>query len=143
MGEVICRSVPGDSLFMLYYLVKVKIVGSGNLCFKNNTKIPSVKWSSFREGGFIFKFGDDCYSFKAPKIPHFLFWYYEKYHVEYIVWERGSNHSFSWKRFLSLKHLHIEEGDIVIDENNNEKYLMVINPSTSKIDHHRLFALNS
>ena len=34
--------------------------------------------------------------------------------------------------------MHIEEGDIVIDENNNEKYLMVKNPTTSKIDHHKI-----
>ena len=69
----------------------------------------------------------------------YLCWYYDKYHVEYSVWERNGGHSFSWKRFLSLNHLHIEDGDIVIDENNNEKYLMVKNPTTSKIDHHKIF----
>ena len=123
---------------MLSYLVEVKIIGSGRCCrLKRNTKIPSVNWSSFCLGGYRFRTGDDCYNFHSPKIPHFLFWYYEKYHVEYFVWYRSK--FFSWKNFLSIKHLHVDDGDIVIDEVNNVRYLMVNNPSSGQIEHHRIY----
>ena len=123
---------------MFHYSVEVKIVGSGRCCrLKRNTIIPSINWSSFCIGGNIIRAIDDCYYFHSPKIPHFLCWYYEKYHVEYFVWYRGK--FFSWKNFLSIKHLHVDDGDIVIDEVNNVRYLMVNNPrlgqiSTTKTD---------
>ena len=71
------------------------------------------------------------------EIPHFLCWYYEKYHVEYFVEYRGN--SFSWKHFFSLKHLHIEDGDVVVDKVNNVRYLIVNNPSTGQLEHHKIY----
>lgn len=91
------------------------------------------------EGGYIFRFGDDCYTFHPPKIPHCLWWYYEKYHVEYTVEYSGD--TFSWKHFHSLGHLHVEDGDIVIDMNNNVRYLMVKNPNTGQVEHHKIYDL--
>ena len=120
------------------YSVEVKIVGSGSCCrFKRNTKIPSVNWSNYYEGGYRFKTGDDCYYFHSLEIPHFLCWYYEKYHVEYFVEYRGN--SFSWKHFFSLKHLHIEDGDVVVEKVNNVRYLIVNNPSTGQLEHHKIY----
>lgn len=123
---------------MLWYSVEVKIVGSGKFFrFKRNTKVPSINWSYYLEGGKVFRFGDDCYEFRSPRIPHLLCWYFEKYHVEYSVTYRGN--TFSWKNFFGLKHLHLENGDIVIDINNNRRYLMVNNPSTGQIEHHEIY----
>lgn len=122
---------------MLTYLVKVKIVGSGNCFCLRNTRTPSIKWSCYAEGGYRFRTGDDCYTFRKPRVPHFMFWYYENYHVEYSVTHFGI--SFSWKHFLNLSHLNIEDGDIVIDESNKVRYLMVRNPVTSRIDHYKIY----
>ena len=125
---------------MLQYSVKVKVIGSGKFFrLKKNTKIPYVKWCFYMDGGYIFRFGDDCYTFRPPKIPHCLWWYYEKYHVEYTVEYRGD--TFSWKHFHSLGHLHVEDGDIVIDMNNNVRYLMVKNPNTGQVEHHKIYDL--
>ncbi len=74
---------------------------------------------------------------RCVSFPHQLLASNDIYGFMNSVWKRNGEHSFSRKHFLSLKHLHIEEGDIVIDENNNEKYLMVKNPTTSKIDHYK------
>ncbi len=123
---------------MLTYYVIVKIVGSGYCCrFKRNTKIPSVNWSVYSEGGPRFRTGDDCYCFHSPEIPHFLCFYYEKYHVEYFVGHCSI--SFSWKIFLNLEYLHIEDGDVVIDKVNNVRYLMVHNPITGQLEHHKIY----
>ena len=123
---------------MLTYSVEVKIIGSGNCChLKKHTKIPSVNWSSYYVGGYRFRTGDDCYIFQSPKIPHFFCWYYEKYHVEYYVDYLGN--FFSWKHFLSLHHLHIEDGDVVIDKANNVRYLMVYNQNTCQLEHHKIY----
>lgn len=36
---------------MIQYCVKVKIVGSGGFCLKRNTRIPTVKFNFYFEGG--------------------------------------------------------------------------------------------
>ena len=123
---------------MVIYSVKVKIKGSGKFfCLKRNTKIPSVNWVYYQDGGPVFRTGDDCYHFQAPIIPHFLCWYYEKYHVEYYVNYMGD--TFSWRRFFALKHLRVEDGDIVVDKNKNVRYLMVKNPKTDQVEHHKVY----
>ena len=121
---------------MIQYCVKVKIVGSGGFCLKKNTRIPTVKWKCYMIGGERNLTGDDRYLFKAPRCPHFLFWYYKKYHVEYSV--MCSRSSFAWEYFHGLKDLHIHDGDIVIDEIYNEKYIMVQNPTTLQIEPYKI-----
>lgn len=83
------------------------------------------------------KYGDDRYGFKAPRCPHFLFWYYKKYHVEYTVADY-KHVSFSWEYFFGLKYLNIQDGDIVIDKPRREKYIMVKNPTTLQIEPYKI-----
>ena len=125
---------------MIYYSVVAKIVGSGDLCLKKNTKIPSVKWSCYSEGGDAYR---ETYVYKSSKVPHFLWWYYSKYHVEYTVYYRSHN-ALSWDYFLGLKDLHLEDGDIVIDTSNEDKYhedkYLIVKNEEGQLEHYKILA---
>ena len=76
---------------MIYYNVKVKVIGHGGLRFGKPQNLQLPDWNEYLEGGRVYK---ELYQ-GIPHIPHFLFIYHRRYTVEYHINEDVPNNLHS------------------------------------------------
>ena len=110
---------------MLGFAIKVKIKGIGLCChLKKNANIPQIEWSVYSTGGARYNPGTYCKT--PPDVPHFLWWYYKKYRVEFIC-------IGCMKRIDKMVNLvKPNSGDIIVMP-DNRRYLCVKNDDTDEV----------